>query len=776
MQNKFATALFIAFIFFSTKSLKAQQKDIYNFSADKITYAQDNNIIEATGNVSAKNQDGNQIFTDRLVYNKANQLLKTFGNSRFLDSKNNALFAENFEYDLEKKIITAQNKVKFSDNRKNLYYFSKIVSDDKFNEIIGYDLDSNLNKEKFKSRDKFNEFVEPRLSGREASIKGNIAIIKDGKFTSCKRSNEKEGCDSWDLNASQIIHDKEAKEIIYKNATLDLNNVPILYTPYFSHPDPSVSREAGFLAPSFASLGTSLGSTIKAPIFYPISDSKDFTISPVYYFKQNPLFLGEYREAFKNGDLSLEGGFTKGYRDVNATQTDGSRHHLYGNLRLNYDDKILDKSEFNAKFENVSNPTYLKVNKINSTSDGFKRILVKEDDTQLVNEVYFNSFGKNETLNFKGAAYQNISLAQKSDQYQYLLPEITYSKYKLFDENNLSFNSRFDAQNNNTNQNKSRFINNLDYSTNEAYNNDVGVSYKFLTRINNINYYSDYGAPKENLNNEINPIFGFDTALPFAKLSKESEQYLIPRILTRYSPGNMSNSTTNTTMLTTDNLFSLNRMNSDELIEKDLTFNLGFDWLWQEKFIPSKEPGGNNQQPAKAGISIGQVIKFNTDNNMPTTSSLQNKTSDFVTKITYTVPKNFDVTLKNDIDGKSNINYSDLNVKKFINNSSEINLNYYEKSKYIGSERYAKANLVSNLTDNTKLKIETDRNLKTNMSNAHKLSIENENECIRYGFYLQRTYSTNQDVKPTTSIFFGITLLPFGENFTSSNLIPSLGR
>ena len=103
MQNKFLISLFIIFLFFSTKSLKAQQKDIYNFSADKITYTQDNNIIEATGNVSAKNQDGNQIFADRLIYNKTNQLLKTFGNSRFLDSKNNTLFAENFEYDLEKK-------------------------------------------------------------------------------------------------------------------------------------------------------------------------------------------------------------------------------------------------------------------------------------------------------------------------------------------------------------------------------------------------------------------------------------------------------------------------------------------------------------------------------------------------------------------------------------------------------------------------------------------------------------------------------------------------
>ena len=132
MQNKFLISLFIIFLFFSTKSLKAQQKDIYNFSADKITYTQDNNIIEATGNVSAKNQDGNQIFADRLIYNKTNQLLKTFGNSRFLDSKNNTLFAENFEYDLEKKIITAQNKVKFSDNRKNLYYFSKDLSNTGF--------------------------------------------------------------------------------------------------------------------------------------------------------------------------------------------------------------------------------------------------------------------------------------------------------------------------------------------------------------------------------------------------------------------------------------------------------------------------------------------------------------------------------------------------------------------------------------------------------------------------------------------------------------------
>jgi len=775
MRNKFLVKIsFFIIIFSLIGAVKAQQKDIYNFSADKLTYSQDNNVIEATGNVSAKNQEGKKIFADKIIYNKANQLLRTFGNSKFIDLKNNTLTADNFEYDLEKKIISAKDKVEFLDSKKNKYRFSKIMADDQFSEIIGYDLDSDLNKEKFKSKDKFNEFTEPRLSGKEVTIKDNITIIKDGKFTSCKRSNETDECAHWNINASQVIHDKEAKEIIYKNATLDLNNTTVLYTPYFSHPDPTVKREAGFLAPSIASLGTDIGVTLKTPFFYPFSESKDLTISPVYYFKQNPLFLGEYREKFKNGNLSIEGGFTEGYKNITATQTDGSRHHLYGNLNLNFKDKIFDESIFNAKIQNVSNPTYLRVNKINSTNDGFKKLLINEADTQLSNEVYFNSFGINEQLSFKTAAYQNISIEKKSDQYQYLLPEVTYSKYNFLDNQNLAFNTSVKNQNINTNQNKSTLINNLDFATRENYNNDLGIGYKFLTKINNINYYSDYEAPKQNLNNEINPILGFDTTLPFGKISNENEQYLIPRIFTRYAPGKMPNSTTNSTVLTTDNLFAMNRMNSDELIEKNLSFNLGFDWLWQEKFIPNKE-NEKKQEVSRASLSFGQVIKFNKDADMPTSSSLQNKTSDIVTKANYMVPTNFDITLKNTIDNQFNsIYYSDLNIKKFFN-SGEVNFNYYEKNNYIGHERYAKANLVSNLTEATKLKIETDKNLKTDLTNSHKLSVENENECIRYGFYFQKNYSSDKDIKPTTTVMFGITLLPFGETYNSGNIIPSLG-
>jgi lipopolysaccharide assembly outer membrane protein LptD (OstA) len=57
MQNRYFIILLSVLALFNFNDLKAQQKDVYNFSADRLTYSQDNNIIEATGNVVAKNQE-----------------------------------------------------------------------------------------------------------------------------------------------------------------------------------------------------------------------------------------------------------------------------------------------------------------------------------------------------------------------------------------------------------------------------------------------------------------------------------------------------------------------------------------------------------------------------------------------------------------------------------------------------------------------------------------------------------------------------------------------
>ncbi len=45
----------------------------------------------------------------------------------------------------------------------------------------------------------------------------------------------------------------------------------------------------------------------------------------------------------------LKEDITQGYKKITSTQTDGSRNHLYGNLNLNFNEKIFNQSEFNAK-------------------------------------------------------------------------------------------------------------------------------------------------------------------------------------------------------------------------------------------------------------------------------------------------------------------------------------------------------------------------------------------------------------------------------------------
>ena len=49
----------------------------------------------------------------------------------------------------------------------------------------------------------------------------------------------------WSIEAKEIKHDKNKKQLIYDNALLKVYNIPVLYFPKFFHPDPSVKRQSG---------------------------------------------------------------------------------------------------------------------------------------------------------------------------------------------------------------------------------------------------------------------------------------------------------------------------------------------------------------------------------------------------------------------------------------------------------------------------------------------------------------------------------------------------
>ena len=69
-------------------------------------------------------------------------------------------------------------------------------------------------------------------------------------FTICDyRENDK--CPPWTIQASKMLHDNKKKTIYYDNAVIKVYDIPILYIPKLSHPDPTVKRRSGFLTPSF---------------------------------------------------------------------------------------------------------------------------------------------------------------------------------------------------------------------------------------------------------------------------------------------------------------------------------------------------------------------------------------------------------------------------------------------------------------------------------------------------------------------------------------------
>ncbi|MEM7058284.1 MAG: LPS assembly protein LptD [Pseudomonadota bacterium] len=113
----------------------------------------------------------------------------------------------------------------------------------------------------------------------------------------------------WRIRARRIIHDEEERIIHYENATFDVMGVSIAWLPYFRHPDPTVKRASGFLVPSFLSSST-FGYAIKTPFFWVIDDHSDFTFTPFLTTDDGVILEGEYRKAFRNGDLRLAGSAT----------------------------------------------------------------------------------------------------------------------------------------------------------------------------------------------------------------------------------------------------------------------------------------------------------------------------------------------------------------------------------------------------------------------------------------------------------------------------------
>lgn len=113
----------------------------------------------------------------------------------------------------------------------------------------------------------------------------------------------------WQLRAVRVTHDREARRLIYRDAFFDVFGVPVMWTPWFSHPDPTAERATGLLVPDIRTT-KELGLVLELPVLWTLSPSFDVTLTPIVTTEAPPALAGKLRRHVGKGRFEVQGAFT----------------------------------------------------------------------------------------------------------------------------------------------------------------------------------------------------------------------------------------------------------------------------------------------------------------------------------------------------------------------------------------------------------------------------------------------------------------------------------
>jgi LPS-assembly protein len=259
------------------------------------------------------------------------------------------------------------------------------------------------------------------LFPEDSKLAANGAIRIDGKrnemsrvvFSPCRLCPENpERAPLWQIRARRVVHDQEKQDIRYRSAALEFYGVPVIWLPFFSHPDPTVRRRTGFLTPSFGSEGR-LGQTLRVPYFIVLDKDKDITVTPLITTRQRAALFGEYRQRFPGGAFLTHGSITY-VRRTNEQDVeqpgDEWRGHLFGRLRYDIDRNW--RAGFDAGY--VTDKTYL------------RRYNVFGGDT-LASTAFTEGFYDRNYVRARMMHFRSLRQGEEQDRIPFVLPLAEFS-------------------------------------------------------------------------------------------------------------------------------------------------------------------------------------------------------------------------------------------------------------------------------------------------------------------------------------------------------------
>ena len=713
-------------------------EDIVIFSQE-ITYDQNKNVIFTEGFTEARVQNKYNFYSKNVFYNKQNAELSSKKKTQVLDDKYNLYELDKFNYSKKDFLLKGEN-VKIKTN-----FNSNINSDEYFFESGFFDLDNrnfNASNTKISMQKSIFGNIEndPRLFGVTSFKEGKITQVNKGMFTSCKK---REGCPPWSIQAQKIIHDKKKKQLIYDHAFIKVYDFPIVYFPKFFHPDPTVKRQSGLLKP-ILNESEILGSSLQLPYFKILSTDRDITFRPNIFNNNIFMLQNEYREKTENSTLIADFAFTNGYKS-SLSNKKKSISHLFAKYKSNLNLNNFISSKLNINLEKVTNDTYLKV------FDGnLSEMAVRPDKNNLISSIDLSL--EHDDFNFSTGltSYETLS-GKNSDRYQYVLPYFNFSK-NLFENQdlfNISFNSSGSNNLKNTNNLRSRIVNDINIESND-YIFDSGLKNKFGTYLKNLNTTGkNDDLYKSSPQVELMGIFEMSSSLPLIKYGEMFNDYIEPKISFRFNPSDMKDHSNSSRKINTSNIFEINRLGLTDTFEEGKSLTIGFEYKKE------RIENINNY----FGFKVGSVFRHDDQVRIPSSSSIK-QSGDLIGSIQSNLNKNLNFSYDFAIDNNyKTLEYNSFNAD-FNFNKFSTGIKFIEENGKIGDANSIENTLRYNFDENNYLSFNTRRNRKISFTEYYNLIYEYKNDCLTAGIKYNKTFYQDRDLLPAENFMFSITLFP----------------
>ena len=701
-----------------------------------IKYEKNKNLIYSEGKTELKIENEYKVNSSNIYYDRTSSIIYSSKETLIEDRDNNFyILKDGFEFEIVNEIIKSKKSI-IIDKNNNKYVFENLLLNLNINEIAGKELKVQFEKSYFGNKNN-----DPQLKGRSSYSNEDELKVYKAVFSTCNIENK--NCRGWELNSDEFKHDKVKKIFEYKNSWLKIFDYKIFFTPYFNHPDPSVKRKSGFLAPSY-STSESLGIAFNIPYFKVLSKDKDITFNPRYYADKSFLLQNEFRQALKNSEVLSDFSFLIG--DA------GTKGHFF----YNQIGKINENLNFELNLQSVEGDNYLKNHKLLETSS------LLNDDNLLVSNLDLDWTFEDSSLNTSLRIFEDLS-RNYNDRYQYVFPDFNFIRnIKIPDNYNgkFTFNSYGYNKHYDTNTMETVITNDFLFSSNQ-YINTKGLLYNYNIFLKNPSSYASNSSNfRENGNYDLYGTLKLDGSMPLSKQLDNYTHFLKPIASFRYSPNGNKDITSKDILLNYDNVFSLNRIGVSDQVEGGDALSMGLEF---------KRTNINGFDIID--FKIANVFKSKENIKLPTKSKLNQTRSDIFGSLKYNLSNNlkigYDFSYDRDLD-HSNLDglYVDINLNNIF-----TDFYYYTTDNDLGKNETISNNTVININDESSIKFNTTKDLIDDFTEYYDLMYSYITDCISINFNYNKSFYRDGNLKPNESLSFLIKIIPFTELG-----VPNLGK